>query len=152
VAGAPDAVNLVYDLVNLVDDLAGEKAMDRVIRAADTRRTETPNAAMTTLASPTLGDTGGLSLWLVEMSAGASGPRHVFDSEQLWTLQHGRVVVDLAGQRHELEPGDTIVLPAGAERQIHAATDARLLVCGHGRATASVPGEATPRGTPAWIA
>ena len=29
-----------------------------VVRAADTRRTETPNATMTTLASPTLGASG----------------------------------------------------------------------------------------------
>ena len=36
-----------------------------VVRAADTRRTETPNATMTTLASPTLGASGGLSLWQV---------------------------------------------------------------------------------------
>ena len=126
--------------------------MEHVVKRADTRTTVTPNATMTTLASPTLGGSDGLSLWRVEMSAGASGPRHVFDSEQLWTVQEGRIVVDLAGENCQLEQGDTIVLPAGAARQIHAATDTRILVCGHSPAIVSVPGEPTPRDTPAWIA
>lgn len=123
-----------------------------VVRATDTRRTETPNATMTTLASPTLGASDGLSLWEVEMSAGASGPRHAFDSEQLWTVRAGRVVVDVGCESCQLERGDTVLLPAGVERQIHAATAARILVCGHGRAVVSVPGDPAPRGTPAWIA
>ena len=126
--------------------------MIKAVRNANARRTETPNATMTTLASPTLGLTDGLSLWQVEMAAGASGPRHVFDSEQLWTVREGRVVVDVAGESCTLEQGDTLVLAAGAERQIHATTDALILVCGHGHATASVPGETSSRGTPPWIA
>ena len=146
-----DTVNLVYDFANLVDELK-EIPMTELIRAVDTRLTETPNGRMTTLASPTLGDSDGLSLWQVEMSAGASGPRHAFDSEQIWTVQAGRIVVDLAGTRCRLEQGDTIVLAAGVERQIHADSDARMLVCGHGKASVSVPGEPAPRGTPAWIA
>jgi quercetin dioxygenase-like cupin family protein len=121
------------------------------IRADATRRTETPNATMTTLASPTLGATAGLSLWWVQMAAGSSGPRHVFDSEQVWTAVDGRVTVQLGADRHELGPGDTLVVPAGAERQIHAVTPARLLVCGHGDAVVRVTGEDAPRGTPAWI-
>jgi quercetin dioxygenase-like cupin family protein len=129
-----------------------EASMIDVVRAADTRRTETPNATMTTLASPTLGASGGLSLWQVEMSAGQSGPRHAFDSEQMWSVQAGRVVVDVGSESCQLERGDTVSLPAGVERQIHAATDARILVCGHGRAIASVPGGRAPQGTPAWIA
>lgn len=123
-----------------------------VVRAADARRTETPNATMTTLASPTLGGGGGLSMWQVEMFAGSSGPRHSFDSEQLWSVQAGRVVVDVGSERCQLEPGDTVSLPAGVERQIHAATDTRILVCGYGGAIVRVPGEPAPRGTPAWIA
>lgn len=126
--------------------------MISVVRDADTRRTDTPNATMTTLASPTLGVSDGLSLWQVEMSAGASGPKHVFDSEQLWSVQTGRIVVVAGDQSHRLGPGDTALLPAGVERQIHAATDARMLVCGHGQAIVSVPGDPAPRGTPAWIA
>jgi quercetin dioxygenase-like cupin family protein len=122
------------------------------VRASQRRRTETPNATMTTLASPSLGPSSALSMWRVEMAAGAQGPRHTFDSEQLWTVLEGAVSVAVAGQTIELVEGDTVVLPAGAERQICATTPAQLLVCGSGDAVVRVPGESEPRGTPAWIA
>jgi quercetin dioxygenase-like cupin family protein len=123
-----------------------------VIRAGDRRRSETPNATMTTLASPTLGATAALSMWQVEMTAGAQGPRHVFDSEQVWTVLEGQLAATVAGEQSELRAGDTVVLPADAERQLSATTDVRVLVCGHGDATARGPGEHAPRGTPPWIA
>jgi quercetin dioxygenase-like cupin family protein len=126
--------------------------MIRMVRAGERRRTATPNAKMTTLTSPTLGASAGLSMWQVEMTAGASGPMHCFDSEQLWTLIEGAVSMTIAGETVEITAGDTLVLPAGAERQITATTAARLLVCGHGDAVARVPGEEAPRGTPPWIA
>jgi quercetin dioxygenase-like cupin family protein len=126
--------------------------MTSTVRADDNRRTKTPNATMTTLASPTLGPTSGLSMWRVEMAAGAQGPLHVFDSEQLWTVLEGTVSVAVDDRTVELAPGDTIVIPAGFERRISAATAVRMLVCGQGDAVVRVPGEATPRGTPPWIA
>ena len=122
------------------------------VRAGERRRCETPNATMTTLASPTLGATASLSMWQVEMAAGAQGPRHVFDSEQVWTVLEGQLAAVVAGEENELRAGDTVVLPAGAERQLSATTDVRMLVCGHGDATARVPGEHASRGTPPWIA
>ena len=122
------------------------------VRAGQRRRTETPNATMTTLASPTLGATAGLSMWQVEMAAGAQGPRHVFDSEQVWTVLEGELAAVVAGEESAVRAGDTVVLPAGAERQLSATTDVRALVCGHGDATVRVPGEHASRGTPAWIA
>jgi quercetin dioxygenase-like cupin family protein len=125
--------------------------MSITIRAGERRRVETPNATMTTLASPTLGPSAGLSLWTVEMEAGARGPVHVFDTEQLWTVLDGRVTVLADGASIELAPQDTIVIPARVERQISATTAARLVVCGHGSAVAGVVGEQAPRGTPAWI-
>ena len=126
--------------------------MSPVIRATERRRSETPAGVMTTLASPTLGATAGLSMWEVAMTAGASGPLHVFDSEQIWTVLEGELSVDIAGQAEILRRGDTVVIPKGLERRIAARTDARLLVCGYGSAVARVPGEPEPRGTPGWIA
>lgn len=126
--------------------------MSYVIRATERRRSETPAGVMTTHASPTLGVTAGLSMWEVEMTGGASGPLHVFDSEQVWTVLDGELSVAIAGRTEILGRGDTVVIPAGLERQVAARTDVQLLVCGHGSAIARVPGEPEPRGTPAWIA
>jgi quercetin dioxygenase-like cupin family protein len=123
-----------------------------VVTAADKRRTETPNATMITLASPTLGGSAGLSLWRVSMRAEARGPQHVVDSEQLWTVLSGAVRITLGGEAHDLRSGDTIVVPAGVERQVEAVRPTQLVVCGYGTASVSVLGEEAPRGTPPWIA
>jgi quercetin dioxygenase-like cupin family protein len=107
---------------------------------------------MRTHASPTIGSTAGLSMWEVGMTEGASGPLHVFDSEQIWTVLEGECSVQIAGEIEILGRGDTVVMPPELERQVAARTDVRLLVCGHANAAARVPGEPDPRGTPAWIA
>ena len=125
--------------------------MITTVRSDEHRRVETRNATMTTLASPTLGPTAGLSMWQVEMAAGAIGPRHAFDSEQLWTVLEGELSVEVDNQCCELAPGDTIVLAEGVKRQISARTAVRLLVCGRGDAAAWVSGEDASRGTPPWI-
>lgn len=122
-----------------------------LVRAGRARRTETPNALMTTLASPSQGPTAELSMWLVEMRAGQQGPPHVFNTEQIWHLLEGEAEVTVDTERLVLGPGDTAVLRAGTERQVSARADARLVVCGHGDAVVHVPGEAAPRGTPPWI-
>ena len=70
------------------------------LRSSSMRRTETPNAVMTTLASPTQGPTDQLSIWRVEMRAGQRGPRHVFDSEQVWHVLAGELDVTIGGQKH----------------------------------------------------
>ena len=122
-----------------------------LVRAGKARRTQTPNALMTTLASPSQGPTAELSMWLVEMRAGQQGPPHVFTTEQIWHLLEGEAEVTAGAERLALGPGDTVVLPAGIERQVSARTDAQLVVCGRGDAVVRVPGEAVPRGTPPWI-
>jgi quercetin dioxygenase-like cupin family protein len=122
-----------------------------LVRAAQNRRTETPNAVMTTLASPSQGPTSQLSMWRVEIANGTVGPVHVFDSEQIWHLVKGEIEFSVDGVPLLLGPGDTVVLPAGAVRQMSARADSGLVVCGRGDAIARVPGEAESRGTPAWI-
>jgi quercetin dioxygenase-like cupin family protein len=147
--GLGDFDNQVYDIGNLVVERSS--IMHHLIKRAHARTTVTPNATMTTLASPTLGATSGRSLWLVDMTAGATGPRHVFDTEQIWTLIDGDTEIEIEGITHSLDAGDTLVIPGAAERRVHATTACRMLVTGDGTATASVPGEAESRGTPAWI-
>lgn len=121
-----------------------------VIPGPAARRTETPNAVMTTLASPTLGAARELALWRVSMEAGASGPEHVFDSEQVWTVVAGTARVSVDGTGHALSAGDTIVLPAGAPRQIVAVEALEAFVTG--RAGARVTAAGHDRVTPPWIA
>jgi quercetin dioxygenase-like cupin family protein len=90
-----------------------------VIRKAESRRTVTPNAVMITHASPTQGGTA-LAVWRVEMAPGAAGPRHSFDAEQIWTTLAGAATVELDGEAVAVGSGDTIVMPAGVERRVHA--------------------------------
>jgi len=123
----------------------------QVVRAAERRRTETPNGVMTTSASPGLGCSARLSLWWVEMQEGAAGPAHIFDTEQVWSVVEGSARVDVEGVVADLGAGDTVVLPAGAVRQMTATTRLRVVACSEGTATVSVPGEEASRGTPPWI-
>jgi quercetin dioxygenase-like cupin family protein len=119
--------------------------------AQSMRRTETPNAVMTTLASPTQGPTAGLSAWKVAMEPGQQGPRHVFDLEQVWHVLSGEVDFSVGGETLRLRAGDVLVLPGGAERQVTAVTGTEIIACGPGAARATVVGEDQARGTPAWI-
>lgn len=90
-----------------------------VIRHAESRRTETPNAVMTTLASPTQGGAGH-AVWRVDMAPGQSGPVHAWDTEQVWTVLDGSATVELGGEVVAVAPGDTLILPADAPRRISA--------------------------------
>ncbi|MET8627545.1 cupin domain-containing protein [Kitasatospora sp. NPDC004669] len=116
-----------------------------VIRSVDARRTETPNAVMTTCASPTQGSTS-LALWRVEMSADTQGPLHAMDAEQIWTFLAGSVTVDLAGESHTLGAGDSLVLPADAPRRISTADGFTALVASTSPSHAYNPDAVTPPG------
>ncbi|WP_214409492.1 cupin domain-containing protein [Sphaerisporangium fuscum] len=96
-----------------------------VIRHAQSRRTETPNAVMTTFASPTQGGAG-LAMWRVDMRAGQSGPVHAFDVEQVWTCLSGGATVELGEESFVIGAGDTIVMPADVRRQVHADQESGL--------------------------
>ncbi|GAA4551950.1 cupin [Pseudonocardia xishanensis] len=119
-----------------------------VVRRAEQRTHETPNAVMTTLASPSLGGAG-QSLWQVRMRAGQVGPEHVMDREQVWTVVEGTMTVE---PFEALAAGDTVVLPAGVTRRIVAGpAGVTALVTGAGDGRALLP-DGTDRGIPDWIA
>lgn len=90
-----------------------------LIRQTDSRRTETPNAVMTTLASPTLGGAGH-AVWRVDMQPGQAGPPHAWDAEQVWAVLDGGAAVKLDGEVHVVGPGDTLIMPADAPRRVTA--------------------------------
>ncbi|SNT63093.1 Cupin domain protein [Streptosporangium subroseum] len=91
-----------------------------VIRHAESRRTETPNAVMTTLASPSQGGAGQV-VWRVDMNPGQVGPPHAIDAEQVWTVLDGGATVELGDETLTVEPGDTLVMPADVPRRLSAA-------------------------------
>jgi len=121
-----------------------------VVRAQQVKRHETPNAVMTTLASPSLG-AATLALWRVEMTPGQRGPEHTFDAEQLWTVVGGGADVELDGESVAVERGDTLVLPAGAIRRISTEHGLEALVAAPAGARALLS-DGTNKGTPPWIA
>lgn len=129
----------------------GPPTSDTAIRAGSERRTETPSGTMTTLASPTQGQTRALSVWRVEMRQGHHGPRHVVDAEEVWHVLHGEVAITVGEEAVELTDGDTLVVPENVARHISATADAIMLVCGFGDALVTVTGEPTTPGTPPWI-
>lgn len=122
-----------------------------VTRAVDVRISETPNAVMTTLASPTLGGTQDMSLWRVQARAGTVGPVHTFDTEQIWTLVSGDALFVVDGETFALNAGDTIHLAAHATRQMNIAADAEFIVSGYGSAKVTAPGTDSDGITPPWI-
>ncbi|GAA4227510.1 quercetin dioxygenase-like cupin family protein [Streptosporangium album] len=134
-----------------------------VIRHAESRRTETPNAVMTTLASPTQGGSG-QAVWRVDMRPGQAGPPHAIDAEQVWTVLDGGATVELDGEKLTVGPGDTLVIPADVPRRLSsdqaagfvaivvAPAGMRAYVVGDTRVSADC---AIPDGDkllPAWVA
>ncbi len=116
------------------------------------RRTSiTPNGTMTTLASPTLGGASA-SLWLVEMTPGATGPEHAFAGEVIWAVTQGGGTAVVEGVEHDLSAGVTLVIPGGAMRTMTAGPDGF-----HAVASTPAPGTVTradglPTGVPPWVA
>lgn len=124
------------------------------IARSESRVTETPNASMTTLASPTQGGTQTLSLWRVAMRTGQRGPQHAFDVEQAWHVLNGTATVVVDTETIDLSAGDTLVLPAGAQRQVSTESGAVFVITGPANGVATPispegPGEPV---SPAWIA
>jgi quercetin dioxygenase-like cupin family protein len=121
----------------------------RSIRAVSARRTESQNAVMITLASPTQGDAGVLSMWQLEMRQGQLDSDHTVDSEQIWHVTGGQLAIAVERVSVRLAAGDTLVVPETVVRRVTALTDATAIVCGFGDAIVSRLGEAGS--TPPWI-
>lgn len=87
-----------------------------VYRAARTQ--EHPWGSITWLAGEPIGNTVGVTLGRVRINAGQSNPRHRHDRcEEVLYLLAGRLVHTMGDERIVLNPGDTLVIPAGVEHQ-----------------------------------
>ena len=122
-----------------------------LVRSGAARRVETPNAVMTTYASPSQGGST-QALWRVEMAPGAIGPVHVMDGQQIWTVLEGAAAVMVDDERLDAAVGDTVVLDAGRTRRIAADPEHGLtaIVTGPGADVAGGPGREPT--VPPWIA
>ncbi|MEU6249021.1 cupin domain-containing protein [Glycomyces sp. NPDC047010] len=124
----------------------------RIVRSTETRRTATPAAVMTTLASPTLGDAP-YPLWRVEAAPGAAGPLHLIDADQVWAFTAGTAEVEVDGERTGAGAGDTLVVPASAPRRFTPGPEGfTAIVTGPAGMRASVPAAPAEKIDLAWAA
>lgn len=121
----------------------------KIVRANEARITETPNAMMTTLASPTMSGSA-TSMWIVKMTANAAGPMHTMDSEQIWHVLAGTAQCEIEGEACAMGQGDSLRISGGANRQFTAITDVTMVVSGESAATASRDDGSNPV-VPPWI-
>ncbi|MER5782867.1 cupin domain-containing protein [Streptomyces mobaraensis] len=113
------------------------------------RTTTTPNAVMTHLAAPSVGSAE-LSTWRVRMEAGAAGPEHVMDREQVWTVLSGALSFTADGTTTTVPSGGAAILPPGVSRQVRAADDAgaEAIVAMRADGQVSIPGQPGSRALP----
>ena len=113
-----------------------------MIIVAEPRLAETPNAAMTSYATPSLGSTE-VCAWRVSMQADTQGPVHAIDREQVWLPLTGTLTFTVDDTTTTVGPGQSAILPAGELRQIRAADGpVEALVCMPIGGQASVPDRA----------
>jgi quercetin dioxygenase-like cupin family protein len=113
------------------------------IRLDDARSTVTPAATMRTYASPTTAMPADVAVWRTEMPAGSSGPLHTVDTDQVVVVVEGRLAAEVDGRGCQVPAGDSLVLPAGAQRRLTAEDDVVTLTASTPAATARV-GEGDP--------
>lgn len=109
-----------------------------VVKSA--RTSETPNAQLASLATPSQGSTE-LSAWRVTMQPGAQGPVHMIDREQIWMPLTGSLEFTVDGESTVVGPGQAAILPVGEVRQVKVKEGpAEAMVCMTIGGTATIPG------------
>ncbi|MGY1809296.1 cupin domain-containing protein [Blastococcus sp. SYSU D00669] len=105
-----------------------------LIRLSEARVVQTPAATMRTYASPTTPRPAPVAVWRTDMAPGAAGPVHSVDVDQVVVVVEGALVAELDGAQERIATGDSVLLPAGAERRLVAGDSGAVTV------TSSVPG------------
>lgn len=77
---------------------------------ADARADRLPGIVGRPLAVPSRGSTQ-LAVWALEIQPGPAGQPHSVDREEVFVLQHGQAVGTIADERHQLSPGDALIVP-----------------------------------------
>lgn len=113
-----------------------------MIVVENAKHVETPNAAMASLAAPSLGSHE-LSVWRVTMSPDTQGPAHSIDREQVWVTLAGALEFIVDGSASVVRAGQAAILAAGEVRQVRVVDGpAEALVCMTVGGKALVPGSA----------
>jgi quercetin dioxygenase-like cupin family protein len=81
---------------------------------------ETPNARMQVYASPEVNGSP-VAVWRTDMVPGAAGPTHIASETQVLVVLEGAAMVSVDGGTSSLRAGESILLPAGAQRQVAVA-------------------------------
>ncbi|NUT31970.1 MAG: cupin domain-containing protein [Hamadaea sp.] len=111
----------------------------KIVSATEARTVTTAAAVMTAYAAPSQGSAE-LCNWRVTMRPQTTGPVHAIDREQLWTVLAGTLTVAAAGTVATAGPGQTVILPAGQDRQITSGDESvDVLVCMAVGGRATVP-------------
>ncbi|MFF5937311.1 VOC family protein [Streptomyces sp. NPDC012508] len=147
-----DPNGVVVQLVEWAATADGHPADDEsaamvVITPSTDHVTISPNATMAGLAAPSRGSSE-LSTWTVTMDAGATGPEHSISREQVWTVTAGALEVTCLGRTEKVAAGQTLILPPGLLRRIHAPEQAEAHVSMPADGVASVPGTEGTRELP----
>ena len=83
-----------------------------VITSSSAPTFEQPGVFVTGLASPSRGSRE-ISAWRLRLDPGAASPEHTLTHEEVFVALCGRLVATLSGVRHDVAPGDAVVVAAG---------------------------------------
>jgi quercetin dioxygenase-like cupin family protein len=104
------------------------------VRLLETRVAETPAATMRTYASPSTPVGAEVAVWRTDMPAGATGPLHAIDTDQVVVVLEGDLSAEVDGRSCHVPVGDSLVLPARSQRRLTAGATGLVTL------TASTPG------------
>ncbi len=83
------------------------------------------NTRFTSLATPLAGSTE-TAVWMVEIDPGAPAIPHAVTRQEVFVVLSGTASVTLSGVTEHVEPGGSIVVPAGLSFEITNASDDQL--------------------------
>jgi quercetin dioxygenase-like cupin family protein len=98
-----------------------------VARADDHPTFELAGNTITGFASPSRGATECI-LYRVELPPGGGLPPHRHDHQDVFTVAAGDGRMFIDDDAHDIGPGDTVVVPAGARHWLEAGADGAAIV------------------------
>jgi mannose-6-phosphate isomerase-like protein (cupin superfamily) len=82
-----------------------------VIQSSQAPQFTIPGLTVTGLAAPSRGSRE-TCVWRLAIAPGAPGALHTLDREEIFVALAGRAVATIGEDRHELAPGDALIVPA----------------------------------------